>query len=346
MTLEGLKPRPTVPIVPVGPYARAVEALVQQGFARETLLARAGIPAEELSKPRGLLTVDQVEALALAGVEIVDRPGHALDFGGMTLFPSYGNLGLAALTAPSLAAAVSVAERYLDLVTPLFIVEQEVDEQTLLVRLGTRYRLHPDAQRVHLEFVLSTLFELARHGVGRLPEGIRVTLPTCQPHLRAWLENRGVAVRPSGDAVTLLELPRALAGMSFVMADATAHAAFVALCEGAMRELDRNDPMTRAVRAALKDAGPPFPTFEAICRRVGSSARTLRRRLGEEGTGYQQLLDEARFSWAKRALEFSRRPVTQIAYELGYSAPSNFTRAFRRALGTSPSQFRTNARAD
>lgn len=338
--LEDLKPRPTVPIVPAGPYERVVGWLERVGCERQALLARAGITEDELTNPRGLLTVDQAEALALVGAEMVGKPGLILDLGGVTLFPSYGNMGLAALTAPSVAAAITVAERYLDLVTPLFVIEQGGDEQSLHVRLTTRYRLHPEAQRIHLEFVLSTLYGLARHGTGRVPEGIRLTLPTRNPRLYGWLEERGVTVCASEDRSTVLELPRALTLAPFVMADPIAHAAFVALCESAMSELEARDSMTRAVRAVLKQAGPPFPSFEDICRRVGSSARTLRRRLGEEGTGYQELLDEARFSWAKHALQFSRRPVTQIAYDLGYSAPSNFTRAFRRALGTSPSDFR------
>jgi AraC-like DNA-binding protein len=340
MGLGDLKPRATVAIAPTGPYERVVDALERLGFDRQALLERAGIAPEELANPRGKLTLDQVEGLSLAGAALVDRPGQMLDLGGTILFPSYGPLGFAALTASSLEAAVSVAERYLELVTPLFVIERGGDEQTLQVRLTTRYRLHPEAQRVHLEFLLSTLYGLARSGVGRVPEGVRLTVPTRDARLHRWLEERGLSVRVSEDGSTFLEIPRSLAQTSFVMADAAAHAEFVALCEAAMRELEPNDPMTRSVREALKHAGPPFPSLETLCRRVGCSARTLRRRLGEEGTRYRELLDEARFTWAKRALRYSRRPVTEIAYDLGYSAPSNFTRAFRRVLGISPSAFR------
>jgi AraC-like DNA-binding protein len=343
MTLGDLKPRATIPIAPTGPYERVVDALERLGLDRRAILERAGIAPEELANPRGMLTLDQVEGLSLAGAALVDRPGLMLDLGGTILFPSYGQLGLAALTAPSLGEAVSVAERYLELVTPLFVIEQGGDEQTLKVRLTTRYRLHPEAQRVHLEFLLSTFYGLARSGAGRVPEGVRLTVPTRDTRLHRWLEERGLCVHVSEDGSTVLEIPRSLAETSFVMADAAAHAGFVALCEAAMRDLELNDPMTRAVRSALKDAGPPFPSLETVSRRVGCSARTLRRRLGEEGTRYQELLDEARFTWAKLALRCSRRPVTEIAYELGYSAPSNFTRAFRRALRTSPSAFRSSA---
>jgi AraC-like DNA-binding protein len=342
MGRSDLKPRATVAIAPTAPYARVVDALERLGFDRQALLERAGIAPGELTQPRGKLTLDQVEALSLAGAALVDRPGQMLDLGGTILFPSYGQLGLAALTAPSLEAAVRVAERHLELVTPLFVIEQDGDEHTLQVRLTTRYRLHPEARRIHLEFLLSTLYGLARSGVGRVPEGIRLTVPTRNARLHRWLEERGLSVRVSEDGTTLLEIPRSLAQTPFLMADPTAHAEFVAQCEAAMRELDPNDPMTRSVRDALKHAGPPFPNLETLCRQVGCSPRTLRRRLGDEGTGYQELLDEARFTWAKRALRHSRRPVTEIAYDLGYSAPSNFTRAFRRALGISPSAFRSS----
>lgn len=198
---------------------------------------------------------------------------------------------------------------------------------------------------MHFEFVVSSLHGLTQHGVGRLLPGLRVAVPTYSPTMRAWLDGHGVRTRPSDDGDVLVELPRKVGDSSFIMADAAAHAGFVALCEADLRELETNDSMTRAVREALRASGPPFPSLETVGRCVGASTRTLRRRLSEEGTGYQELLDEARFSWAKRALQHTRRPVTAIAYDLGYAAPSNFTRAFRRALGISPSCFR-NAEQD
>ncbi|MCB9915610.1 MAG: helix-turn-helix domain-containing protein [Planctomycetes bacterium] len=40
------------------------------------------------------------------------------------------------------------------------------------------------------------------------------------------------------------------------------------------------------------------------------------------------------------------RPILDIALDLGYTDPSNFTRAFRRETGVSPRAFRHHARGD
>lgn len=74
-----------------------------------------------------------------------------------------------------------------------------------------------------------------------------------------------------------------------------------------------------------------------IARAMGMSSRTLRRRLGEEGTSFQALLDECRMRLA--AFEFRLRPhtsIAQTALRLGYSEHSTFTRAFQRWNGMPP----------
>jgi AraC-like DNA-binding protein len=68
--------------------------------------------------------------------------------------------------------------------------------------------------------------------------------------------------------------------------------------------------------------------------------RTLNRRLHDQGTNFQQVLDEIRFEAACQLLDKTRLPLTDIAASLGYSESSAFTRAFRRWSGTAPSRRR------
>jgi AraC-like DNA-binding protein len=77
----------------------------------------------------------------------------------------------------------------------------------------------------------------------------------------------------------------------------------------------------------------------------GIHSRTLNRRLNAFGTGFQQLVDEARFEIARQMLEDSDMEVGQIATLLDYAAPGVFTRAFRRWSGTAPAEWRAAVRA-
>jgi AraC-like DNA-binding protein len=65
--------------------------------------------------------------------------------------------------------------------------------------------------------------------------------------------------------------------------------------------------------------------------------RTLNRRLQDQGTNFQQVLNEIRFETACQLLDKTRLPLTDIAASLGYSESSAFTRAFKRWSGGTPS---------
>jgi AraC-like DNA-binding protein len=68
--------------------------------------------------------------------------------------------------------------------------------------------------------------------------------------------------------------------------------------------------------------------------------RTLNRRLHDQGTNFQYILDEIRFEAACQLLDNTQLSLTDIAASLGYSESSAFTRAFRRWCGKAPSRRR------
>jgi AraC-like DNA-binding protein len=70
------------------------------------------------------------------------------------------------------------------------------------------------------------------------------------------------------------------------------------------------------------------------------SQRSFQRKLGELGLTYQKVLDEIRHELARRYLDDQSKSVTEIAFLLGFSEQSAFTRAFRHWSGMSPSIYR------
>jgi AraC-like DNA-binding protein len=68
--------------------------------------------------------------------------------------------------------------------------------------------------------------------------------------------------------------------------------------------------------------------------------RTLQRRIALEQQTFSGLLEQTRAEMAGDLLERPDRSVSEIAHDLGFTQQANFTRAFRRWAGGSPSQFR------
>ena len=92
-----------------------------------------------------------------------------------------------------------------------------------------------------------------------------------------------------------------------------------------------------AIGNAMKD-GEPKVTQVAVA--LGVSVRTLQRRLGESGVDYRALVDDIRHELALRYLRDRRHTLSDVAYLLGYSEISAFSRAFRRWTGSTPSDYR------
>lgn len=70
------------------------------------------------------------------------------------------------------------------------------------------------------------------------------------------------------------------------------------------------------------------------------SARSLQRQLAAAGLSYQQVLDSCRERRARQLLADARLGLSDIAFLLGYTEQSAFTRAFRRWTGQSPGRWR------
>ena len=112
-----------------------------------------------------------------------------------------------------------------------------------------------------------------------------------------------------------------------------------------LAHLPDEDPFLQTARRELLqqiDRGAPSAT--QLARALGSSERTLRRRLDAEGTSYNALLGEVRQALARRYVTQTREGFEAIAERLAFADASTFFRAFKRWTGMTPAQFRERAK--
>jgi AraC-like DNA-binding protein len=99
--------------------------------------------------------------------------------------------------------------------------------------------------------------------------------------------------------------------------------------------------ITMQVRARIiEQLHDGVPKQGSIADTLNVSLRSLQRRLNAEATSYKALLEDTREQLAMQYLRETHRSIGEITYLLGFSEPSNFTRAFKRWTGKSPLEFR------
>lgn len=99
----------------------------------------------------------------------------------------------------------------------------------------------------------------------------------------------------------------------------------------------------RLIEKNLSDGG--FDA-EQTAKQLNMSRQTLYRKLKNDGSSYSDLVDNVKQNKAFYLLKQTQLPLTVIAYDLGFSELSAFTRAFKRWTGQTPADYRKKSVKD
>ncbi|MEN9465450.1 MAG: hypothetical protein RL217_1631, partial [Pseudomonadota bacterium] len=109
-------------------------------------------------------------------------------------------------------------------------------------------------------------------------------------------------------------------------------------------KLERQDIVSRVYRVFGEVLETGQVSLEDVAAHLGIKARTLRTRLAEAGTNFNQLLANYRCNLAKRLLASTDESIDEIVYLTGFSEPSTFYRAFKRWTDQTPIEYRNQKR--
>ena len=93
-------------------------------------------------------------------------------------------------------------------------------------------------------------------------------------------------------------------------------------------------------RVVGPDLSRDFPSVVEMAQHMHMSVRTLRRRLKDEGTTYQEFKDQTRRDAAQQLLSRPELKINAIAAMLGFDEPSAFHRSFKKWTGNTPGEYR------
>ncbi|MCG8533696.1 MAG: AraC family transcriptional regulator [Pseudomonadales bacterium] len=102
-----------------------------------------------------------------------------------------------------------------------------------------------------------------------------------------------------------------------------------------------NASLNAQIRSIIsKEFGNNFPDFSVVCEKLAMTPQTLRRRLKDENTSYQEIKDTIRKDASIYYLSKPELTIDEIALLMGFSEASSFHRAFKKWTGKTPSAYR------
>jgi AraC-like DNA-binding protein len=110
-----------------------------------------------------------------------------------------------------------------------------------------------------------------------------------------------------------------------------------------LASLDSGHLVKRVKRTIVQHLPSGAANLENVARQLYLSPRTLQRHLRREGTTFAAVLDETRQELARQYLKERGVDLTDVAFLLGFSQRSSFSRSFKRWTGGSPASYRQAA---
>jgi len=325
--------RPALVPVPSAVLGR-LEAL---GVDVEQLLEQVGLPRARFQGPRAQVTVAEYSAFWRA-VEAGGSPDLGLRLGSDTRAHQLDVASMAAIHSRNLGEALEKLERYKRVSCgPHLWVERRKD----VARVGASWEMTDEAlPSLLFDGMFASVLTLARRGTGT--EVVPLRLELARPRLHADLLSAvfRCPVR-FGAPVDVLVLEADLLSRPFVTHNPDLLAVMLPGLEAELRDRVSSPSIADDVRTLFgRRLNGQRPSIGNVAKQLGTSARSLQRRLAELGTSYQALLDDVRHPAARRLLGEAGLVPAEVGFLLGYEELNSFSRAFHTWEGVTPEQWR------
>ena len=297
----------------IGSYGMAISRALQASGVDSARVFRAvGVPMDTSNDPMPRLPTATLTRLYQACVEVTNNPYFGLVVARHMHISNMHALGYALAASATLMDYCRRLERFFRLVSQVATVTVSEQDNEVHLRFAYLTEISGETEDAFFAFTVTSMRLLYRRSLFGQADGLLVF-------------DRN-------------DLTQNLAGSCPGPAQVNDSIAINYLAK-----LDKNDVITGVTQKII----PPLPEGQCNRDKVASalcmSPTTLQLKLSQRGTNFQKLLDDTRRDLASSYVRQGTRSVTEITFLLGFTDTSNFTRAFKRWTGMSPTEFKASS---
>ncbi|MDX1588710.1 MAG: AraC family transcriptional regulator [Oleiphilaceae bacterium] len=333
------QPRHTGPTVNASGTLALCDYLLTRGFCKPARIEKLlGMKPESLQNPDCRVPVRRHHALWQLALELTGDPALGLRLGEVVDPDRMGLMSHIVFNSDTVAHALDEYVRLQGLVNEAI--------QLVRVREGDQVRLVwqvPDPAHYcipDMERTLSAALTRARHFIHPDLAVSQLTLAHEQPAHVAHYQRIFRCPMVFGAGEVSLAFPARYLDSPLPHRNPHVHSALLSHVNRLLRQLRPQQSTAQRVRRVIARQLPRTPDADRVAAAMNMSRQTLYRKLKKEGQGFQQLAESVRRQRGLRLVAEGRYALSEIAFLLGFSELSAFSRAFKRWTGESPAQYR------
>lgn len=313
------------------------DVLRKRGLDVTALLDAAGLRPESIGEDAASVHFSQLLTLIRLARHQCDDSLLPIEWGRRIRANVHGSVGTAIFASGIVRQALRAAEILAMLRCSAMCLSLQEEGDWARLDCKPVVPLYGQEDFIATAMTLGVL-EILRSLLGRHISRVCIEFPFAPPD---WAEERKAHCASEaifGSPKLTFRFPIELLDRALPSADVHDHEAAMRQCQLDLRQTSAR--LSERLAAYLASHTETYPNLDQVAGNFCMSPRTLRRTLQREGTSYQKVFNSVRIESATVLLKESTLSIEAISLRVGYQEPSNFIRAFRKAHGCTPRQFR------
>ncbi len=320
-------------------YVRIFVQLVEEkGILAKDILANTQIDPLYINKAPYISSL-QLTQLIENSSQLLNDPDWGLQFGERLHTGAHGLLGHISTSASNSLESLKVHQQFLQIRNQMVSIDYQLQPQSVVII----FNIHSNIERQRRPIIdgcisglISTLATKLQLKSVNIP--IQFTYPKPDKiDLHKKLLGNHITF---GSKQNSVELPLHLLTQPNASANPGVFHLVKQQSEAALAKFSQQNSLSHIISQHFLESPETLLTQENMAKKINMTPRTLRRRLLQEGVNYQEIQNSVRKTIAIQYLKSTSWTLQEISDRLGYSEEVNFSRAFKRWVGVSPSLFR------
>ncbi len=316
--------------------------LIKQGVDPTPLFRQVGIyyrAGDELMAP---VPPTKLRALLEAAAKFMGDPFIGISIGKHFSFEFSGLNALMMISSRNMEQAMRARIKYDTYINNAIYDRIQTTQEHFIHGFRVSTIDNNNIRHIH-DLLASQLLTVLRTGSGKSLSPVKMRFVHPAPKDRkTYFDHFGTDDIEFDASINSMAYDHATARQPFITANKTLNNLLTRSVKLLLSDDEGNHFTDSVYREVLRLLDSGVPSLEEVASNLYVSTRTLRRRLTNEGVSFQQVKQRAMHKLAIQLLTMTNAPLSDIAFQLGYSESSAFVRAFRTWEGVTPQKYRNS----